>query len=90
MSSICIKGGMIHDAIHPESYQADILIEEGKIKAIGENLMVPEGVEVVDASGLQVYPGFVEAHGHLGLDGYGIGYEGRDYNELPKSELSQA
>ena len=82
MSSICIKGGMIHDAIHPESYQADILIEEGKIKAIGENLMVPEGVEVVDASGLQVYPGFVEAHGHLGLDGYGIGYEGRDYNEL--------
>ena len=29
-----------------------------------------------------MYPGFVEAHGHIGLDGYGIGYEGMDYNEL--------
>ena len=38
--------------------------------------------EVIDATGLQVYPGFVEAHCHIGLDGYGIGYEGHDYNEL--------
>ena len=82
MNSICIKNGMIHDAIQPESYQADIFIENGKIKEIGANLSVPEGVEIVDAEGLHVYPGFVEAHGHLGLDGYGIGYEGRDYNEL--------
>lgn len=80
--TILIKGGMVHDAIHPESYQADIFIEDGVIKEIGADLSVPEGVEVVDAAGLQVYPGFVEAHGHLGLDGYGIGYEGRDYNEL--------
>ena len=43
---------------------------------------IPAGTEIVDASGLQVYPGFVEAHGHIGLDGYGIGYEGMDYNEL--------
>ena len=82
MSSICIKNGMVHDAIKPEAYQADILVVDGKIKEIGANLSIPEGVEIVDAEGLQVYPGFVEAHGHLGLDGYGIGYEGRDYNEL--------
>ena len=37
---------------------------------------------MIDATGLQVYPGFVEAHGHIGLDGYGIGYEGMDYNEM--------
>ena len=36
----------------------------------------------MDAEGLHVYPGFVEAHGHIGLDGYGIGYEGMDYNEM--------
>ena len=29
-----------------------------------------------------VYPGFIDAHCHIGLDGYGIGYEGQDYNEL--------
>ena len=79
---LCVKNGTIHDAIHEEAYVGDILVENGKIKAIGENLETEAGVQVVDASGLHVYPGFVEAHGHIGLDGYGIGYEGMDYNEL--------
>lgn len=79
---LCIKNGMVHDAIHEEAYQADILVEDGKIAAIGENLAVSAQDTVVDAKGLFVYPGFVEAHGHIGLDGYGIGYEGMDYNEM--------
>lgn len=79
---LCVKNGTIHDAIHEEAYVGDILVENGKIKAIGEDLETEAGVRVVDASGLHVYPGFVEAHGHIGLDGYGIGYEGMDYNEL--------
>lgn len=79
---LCIKNGIIHDAIHREPFRGDILVEEGRIKALGENLEIPQGTETLDAEGLQVYPGFVEAHGHIGLDGYGIGYEGMDYNEL--------
>ena len=77
--SICIKNGLIHDAIHEMAYQADILIEHGKIAAIGENL---SGDEVIDAAGLEVYPGFVEAHSHIGLDGYATGPVGMDYNEM--------
>ena len=76
-----IQNGMIHDAVNAEPYAADLLIEDGKIAAIGTNLPVPEGAEIVDASGLQVYPGMVEAHGHIGLDGWAMGYEGHDYNE---------
>ncbi|MDE5892901.1 MAG: amidohydrolase [Acetatifactor sp.] len=79
---LLVKNGMIHDGIHEEAFQADILVEEGKIKAIGKELKAQEGSRIVDAEGLSVYPGFVEAHGHIGLDGYGIGYEGMDYNEL--------
>ncbi len=79
---LCIKNGTVHDGVHREGFQADILVEDGKIKAIGEKLEIPGDAEVVDAAGLQVYPGFVEAHGHMGLDGSGIGYEGMDYNEL--------
>lgn len=79
---LCIKNGNIHNAIVEEAFVADILIEDGKIKEIGENLNIPENCEVIDATGKQVMPGFVEAHGHIGLDGYGIGYEGMDYNEL--------
>lgn len=79
---ICIKNGTVYNAITPEGVVADILVENGKIKEIGANLSVGADVEIIDATGKQVYPGFVEAHGHIGLDGYGIGYEGMDYNEL--------
>lgn len=79
---LCIKNGMIHDAVHKEAFRSDILVENGKIVAIGENLEAAGEARIVNADGLQVYPGFVEAHGHIGLDGYGIGYEGMDYNEL--------
>lgn len=75
-----IKNGMIHDAVNREAYAADILIENGKIAAIGKDLTC-DG-EIIDAKGMNVYPGFVEAHCHLGLDGYGIGFEGHDYNEM--------
>jgi len=81
MAHLLIRGGLVHDAVHEMPYIADILCEDGKIAAIAPDLPAPEGCETVDASGLNVYPGFVEAHGHTGLDGYGIGYEGQDYNE---------
>lgn len=79
---LCVKNGTIHDAVHREAFPGDILAENGKIKAVGVKLEIPQDCEIIDAQGLQVYPGFVEAHGHMGLDGYGIGYEGMDYNEL--------
>lgn len=78
---ICIKNGTLHTAVSKETFIADILIDGGKIVKIGKGLSA-DGAEVIDAAGLQVYPGFVEAHCHIGLDGYGIGYEGHDYNEL--------
>ena len=56
---LCVKNGMIHDGIHPEAFRGDILVEDGKIKAIGENLEAGEETEIVDAQGLCVYPGFV-------------------------------
>ena len=71
----------IHDAIHAEAYDGDILIENGRLAAVGAVENVPEGAEVVDLKGANVYPGLVECHGHIGLDGWAVGYEGRDYNE---------
>ena len=76
-----IKGGKVFDAVHKEPYIADILAVDGKIAAIGENLEIPQDADLVNAEGLNVYPGLVEAHGHIGLDGWAIGYEGQDYNE---------
>ena len=41
---LCVKNGRIHDAVHETPYQADLLIENGKIRAIGEDL---EGDETI-------------------------------------------
>ena len=62
---LIIRNGNIHDAVHRAPYISDIAISNGKIAAIGKDLPGDGGeVEVVDASGLEVYPGLVEAHGH--------------------------
>ena len=74
-----IKNGLIHDGVSRDAYIGDIRIVDGKIVEIGKDLNDDE--KIIDASNLNVYPGLVEAHCHIGLDGYGIGFERSDYNE---------
>ena len=78
---ICIQNGLIHTALSPEPFWGDILINGSVIEKIGTDLPIPADCEIIDASGLSVYPGFIDAHCHIGLDGTAIGYEGQDYNE---------
>ncbi|RYF97142.1 MAG: amidohydrolase, partial [Caulobacteraceae bacterium] len=47
---------------------ADVLIQNGKIVAVGMNLAAPAGVRVIDATGRFVTPGIVDAHSHRGVD----------------------
>lgn len=75
-----IKNGLIYDMVKDKPYKADILIQKGKIKKIGSDM--PSDSDVIDAKGKNVFPGFIDAHCHLGLDGWGIGFEGSDYNEI--------
>ena len=77
---LVIRNGLIHDAINREPYTTGILIENGKIIALTNE--IPADAQVIDASGKNICPGFVDAHTHVGVAGTGIGYEGSDYNEL--------
>ena len=79
---ICIKNGLVFDAVHEMPEKKDILIEEGKIVKIGQELEASADCEIVDAEGLHVYPGFIDAHSHVGTMGSGIGFEGDDVNEM--------
>lgn len=77
-----IKNAVIFTALQPEPIQADISMANGTITAIAPGLSPSPGQEVVDAAGMRIYPGFVDAHSHLALDGYGMGYDSIDYNEM--------
>ena len=63
--SILIRGGTVLTA--DQSYRADVLVAGGKITAIGEDLEVPVGAEVVDAGGCYVMPGGIDPHTHMEL-----------------------
>lgn len=56
-----IKNGIINDAVRKESYVSDILIDDGRIKFIGKDIAVDNEEIVIDATGKQIYPGFVDA-----------------------------
>ena len=77
-----LKNGTIYDGIHKEPFRGDLAIRDGVIAAVGGAIAPMPGEEVLDVSGRRVYPGLVDAHSHLGLDDYGMGYEGDDYNEM--------
>ena len=66
----------------PDIPCGQLLIDGGKIVAIGETVDVPAGCEVVDAKGNLVCPGFIDAHTHIGLHEEAVRWEGADYNEM--------
>ena len=85
---LCVKNGTLHTISDPQPFIGDILIKEDKIVRIGADLAA-EASEVIDATGLYVYPGLIDAHSHLGLAGHAIRYEGQDYNEYTDSITPQ-
>lgn len=58
-----IKNALVYTMADAGVVKADILVENGKIAAIGENL---NAETVIDAAGKVVTPGFVDAHSHIG------------------------
>lgn len=59
--SILIRGVRLYG----EGQPVDVLIEDGQIAGIGADLSVPESVDVIDAAGQILLPGFVDLHTHL-------------------------
>ena len=64
MEKMIIRGGRIIDPANGVNMIADLLIENGKVAAIGENLSA-DGAKEFDAAGKVVAPGFIDMHCHL-------------------------
>ncbi|TLU64619.1 amidohydrolase [Thalassotalea litorea] len=72
------------DGIGGQLEDASILLENGKIKAVGNDISAPEGVKVVDGEGKWVTPGIVDAHSHLGVYATPDAHAHSDGNEMTK------
>ncbi len=64
MTKLLFSGGTVVTA--EGSYQADVLVEDGKVSAVGTNLDA-NGAETVEAGGKLVMPGFIDAHTHMDM-----------------------
>ena len=79
---ILITNGRIHTAVGPTLDNGCILIKDGKIAEVARDIAAPAGAKIIDAGGRHVFPGFVDAHCHLGMWEDSIGFEGDDGNEM--------
>ncbi len=66
-SSYAITNAKIYTLAGAPQENATILIRDGKIAAIGGNIQIPAGVPVIDAKGLEVYPGLFDPITQMGL-----------------------
>ncbi|MBP1767392.1 MAG: amidohydrolase [Candidatus Aminicenantes bacterium] len=76
-SPFVLKGATVYPATGPKIENAVILIENGKIAAVGPGLKIPSGVQVFDVSGKVIIPGLIDIHSHLG-------FFDADINEFPQ------
>lgn len=65
---LLIRGGTVLTITNGDLPDTDVLIRNGKIAEIGQNLEAPAGVRVIDAQGRFVMPGIIDAHSHMGID----------------------
>ena len=65
MTNLFIRGGTVVNA--DRAFRADVLTQNGRIVAVGENPSAPAGTTVVDALGQYVMPGGIDPHTHMQL-----------------------
>jgi imidazolonepropionase-like amidohydrolase len=80
--TVAIVGGRVVPINGDPVDDGTVLVADGKITAVGAGLPVPDGVPVISAHGSWVLPGFIEAHGHVGVHEEAEGWAGSDSNEL--------
>ena len=68
--AIVIRNGRVVDPSQDFDAVADLVVDAGRVVAIGADLAVPDGAEIVDAGGWIVTPGLVDVHTHLRDPGF--------------------
>ncbi len=67
-TSYAIKGGKVFTLAGPAIENGTVLIRDGKIAAVGAGIAIPQDAQVIDATGLEVYPGMFDPVTQIGLN----------------------
>lgn len=62
-----VQNGYLYTMESKEPIRADLLVKDGKIAEISEKIEADDSMEIIDATGMNVFPGFIDAHSHLGI-----------------------
>jgi imidazolonepropionase-like amidohydrolase len=62
-----LRGATVLTGTGERLENTDVLLVDGKVAALGQGLAVPAGAVAVDAKGLWITPGIIDAHSHLGV-----------------------
>src|SRR5262249_33088351 len=70
---LAITNAKIFPVARPPIERGTVVMRDGIIENVGANVTVPAGAQVIDASGAEVYPGFIDAQTTMGLEDPGAG-----------------
>jgi imidazolonepropionase-like amidohydrolase len=85
MTKILLKNANVYPVTSKPLKYSDVLIEDGKIKKIGRNIVSDSYVKIIDCGEKHLFPGFIDVHTHLGLYDEGTGWAGNDANETAEA-----
>jgi imidazolonepropionase-like amidohydrolase len=78
---LLVKNGLLHTMETDQPIKSDLLVINGKIEKIAPDITITEQMEVLNAAGLLVFPGFIDAHSHLGISEEKVTGIGDECNE---------
>ncbi|MCH6268143.1 amidohydrolase [Neobacillus citreus] len=81
MKKLLLKNAAIYPVTSAPIRSGDVLIENGKIIKVEENITCDTDIQIIDCEGHCLFPGFIDVHTHLGLYDEGTGWAGNDANE---------
>ena len=79
---VVLRGATIHTVTNGTITNGSIVLDGGKIVAIGQNVEVPRGARIVDVSGKHIYPGLIDAYSTVGITEIGAVDVSNDINEI--------
>lgn len=78
---LLIQNGIVFTMEDQQAVRADVLVKQGKIVRIASEIDKTENMELIDAKGKNVFPGFIDAHSHIGI--------AKERSSLPADESNE-